>query len=192
MFYNVKLIILLFLFCSKLIGQEAATDRLINNELKMVFPCIYFKHLSTDYAAMPYTVDSCLMHIAQNFSDNINSLVIWRDSAETEALTSKRIQKLRLGLRKYIKSSLPEIYSMDAQQKVARYTIRQTNDNKQINYLLTLNSVFEISKTRLSATVKSNNHLMNPSITCWGCWKSGFHLQTRMKFKKMERERNKK
>ncbi len=62
----------------------------------MTFPGIYFKHNSTDYADMPYTVDSCLGYTATHIKD-INDFVIWRDSLETEKLTNRRIKKLRKG-----------------------------------------------------------------------------------------------
>jgi len=185
-----KLIIISLLAIAGLHAQEAETDRLIEGELKMNFPGIYFKHNSADYAVMPYSVDSCFKYIALNFDESINSLVIWRDSSETEILANKRIQKLKLALKKYIKNNKTDIYSMGDQQKVSRYTIRQTNNNNKINYLLSLNSVFEVSKTRITNKLKYTNHVMRPSITCWGCWKSGFHWRTRMKLKKMEK-RNK-
>lgn len=185
--------ILLFLFIStKLLGQNSEIDRLITGELKMKFPSIYFKHNSTDYAAMPYSADSCFKYIALNFDNSINSLVIWRDTTETEVLANKRIQKLKLGLKKYIKNTKIEIYSMGDQLKISRHTIKQNTDKLKENYLLTLNSVFEISKTRVNKKIKYNNHIMNPSITCWGCWKNGFHLQSRRKFKKIEKRNREK
>lgn len=183
-------ILVFLIFSTKLLCQNSEIDRLITGEFKMTFPSIYFKHNSPDYAAMPYTADSCFKYMALNFNNTINSLVIWRDSAETEVLTNKRIQKLKLGLKKYIKNTKTEIYSMGNEQKISRHTIKQTADKSKVSYLLSLNSVFEISKTRVNKKIKYNNHIMSPSITCWGCWKSGFHLQSRRKFKKIEK-RNK-
>jgi hypothetical protein len=49
------------------------------------------------------------------------------------------------------------------------------DDSSKISYLLTLNSVFDISKTRLPFK-KKESHIIHPKIWCWGCWKSGFHL----------------
>lgn len=180
------------IFSIKLLGQNSEIDRLITGELQMTFPSIYFKHNSTDYAAMPYSTDSCFKYIALNFDNSINSLVLWRDSTETEVLANKRIQKLKLGLKKQIKNTKIEIYSMGDQQKISRHTIKQNTDKLKTNYLLSLNSVFEISKTRVNKKIKYNNHIMSPSITCWGCWKSGFHLQSRRKFKKIEKRNREK
>lgn len=147
-------------------------------ELKMTFPSIYFKHNSADYAVMPYTVDSCFKYIAHHFDKNINSLVIWRDSAESEALTKTRIKKLNAELKKYISKGKPQIHSMEGLQKISRQTIALTTDSVQINYLLTLNSVFDFSKTRFSKEDPSSklSHLYRPKIWCWSCIKSGFHM----------------
>lgn len=168
-------------------AQESEIDRLIASEFKMTFPSIYFKHNSTEYASMPYSVDSCINYITSNFDKSINSLVMWRDSAETEGLAFKRIQKIKLILKKQLKTNTLEVFSMGGEQKIARFTINKTSDKTKTNYLLTLNSVFEISKSRINSKVKSNNHVMNPRITCWGCWKNGFHWRTRMKMRKAEK-----
>ena len=75
-------LIAIFIFLSPgLRGQEAEIDRLIRGELRMTFPSIYFQHNSTEYAAMPYTVDSCFKYVALHFKEYANSLTIWRDSA---------------------------------------------------------------------------------------------------------------
>lgn len=179
-----RLLIVLVL-SSRLCAQEKEIDRLIQNELKMSFPSIYFKHNSTDYAVMPYTVDSCFKYIALHFNDNINSLVIWRDSTETEELTIKRIKKLNIGLRKHIRNEEIEIHSMENQQKISRPTFHMTSDSTKIQYLLSLNSVFDISKTHFQKdkVSKSVDHILHPKIWCWHCWMSGFHL-----FKSRDRE----
>lgn len=170
-----KFIILLICTVVQVQGQELEIDRLMQSELKMTFPSIYFKHQSVDYAAMPYSVDSCLNYIARNFDENINSLVIWRDTLETEALTAKRIKKLKTALKKYLKTKEFEIYSMESEQKVSRHTIKMTTNNAKINYLLTLNSVFDISKTRRPFS-KKLSHLYRPKLFCWACFKSFYHL----------------
>lgn len=144
----IRSIVLLLLISTGLHAQDSEIDRLIQGELKMTFPSIHFKHNSTEYAAMPYTVDSCLKYIALRYKDNLNSLVIWRDSTETEELTNKRIEKLKLALRKYLPSGKIEIHSMGDQQKISRQTIGMTSDSTKTEYLLSLNSVFDISKTR--------------------------------------------
>jgi hypothetical protein len=167
-------------------------DRLIASELKMSFPSIYFKHNSTDYALMPYSVDSCFKQIALHYDDEINSLVIWRDSAETEELTIKRIKKLRLSLNKYIRSGKIEIHSMGNQQKISRKTINMTSDTSKIKYLLSLNSVLDISKTRVQKGIpKTESHIFHPKIWCWNCWKSGFHLDRKSRTLRKMARRNK-
>ncbi len=172
------LLIFLICFSTSILGQGTKNDSLINGELKITFPSVYFKHKSIDYASMPYTVDSCFKHIAASFNENIVSLIIWRDSLETEQLSSKRIKKLKSELKKYLKKNEIEIYSMDMEQKISRHTINATTDSTKINYLLSLNSVFDISKTRLPFKTKES-HMLRPSIFCASCWKNGFHLNKR-------------
>ena len=165
-----KLTIVLLYLATGLRGQDSEIDRLIESEFKMTFPSIYFKHNSTDYAPMPYKIDSCFKHIALNYNKDINSLVIWRDSTETEALTDKRIKKLRSGLRKYLRNDAIEIISMEQAQKISRRTINMTSDKVKIDYLLSLNSVFDISKTRVPPKKKKGRRRL-----VWTGWKTGFH-----------------
>lgn len=174
----VKLTIMFLFLSTRLQGQDSEIDRLIQSELKMTFPSIHFKHNSTDYASMPYSVDSCFKYIALHFDETINSLVIWRDSTETESLTIKRIKKLHLALNKYLRTKEFEIHSMGNEQKVSRQTINMTTDSSKIKYLLSLNSVFDISKTRLPIKTKES-HVLHPKIWCGNCWKNGFHLNKR-------------
>jgi hypothetical protein len=177
-------IILILLVCSTwLHAQVKETDsRLGNEDLKMTFPGIYFKHNSTDYAAMPYTVDSCFKYMAFYVKD-IYSFVIWRDSAETEELTNKRIDKLKAELNKYTPSKKIDIISMGEQQKISRHTINLEVNSERIQYLLSLNSVFDISKTRFPTGSKWKNHIERPRLFCWECWKSGFHIKLRRQLK---------
>ena len=137
----------------------------------MTFPNIYFKLNSTDYASMPYLVDKCFEYIALNFKSNINSLVIWRDSIETEKLTSKRIKKLDTEIKKYVRNSKFEIHSMGIEQKISRKTINAASDTSTINYLQSLNCVLEMSKTRLPSEKKKK---IRPYLV-WTGWKHGFH-----------------
>lgn len=171
-----RFIILFILLSIQLYSQEREVDRLMQSELKMTFPSIYFKHKSTDYAKMPYTLDSCFKHIALNYNKDINSLVIWRDTMESEALTKKRIKKLNVALRKYIKNGDIEIYSMQQEQKISRRTIKQTADKTKVDYLLTQNSVFDISKTHIP--YKRPEHKKErkgiPRLV-WTGWRTGFH-----------------
>ncbi len=189
----IKLILLSF-SSTILLGQEAEIDRLISNEFKMTFPSIYFKHNSTDCATMPYTADSCFKHIALHYDQNINSLIIWRDSLETEELTNKRIKKIKSSLRKYTQNTTIEIQSMENNQKISRHTINLTTDQTKINYLLTLNSVFDLSKTRLLITKSSTStaHVYHPKIWCWRCWKSGFHIDKKSRDLRKVARRSKK
>jgi len=170
-----KLTIFLLLISIGLPAQDSEIDRLIQGELKMTFPSVYFKHNSTDYAVMPYTVDSCFKYIALHFEDYTNSLVIWRDSTETEELTNERIAKLKAGLKKYIRSVKIEIHSMGNEQKVSRQTINMTSDSTKIKYLLSLNSVFDISKTRFPPEKKKKKTRRR---LVWTGWKNGFHWST--------------
>lgn len=164
----------LFFFVSAITrGQEAEIDRRIANELKMTFPGIYFKHNSVDFATMPYSVDSCFKYVALNFDKSVNSLVIWRDSSETEALTNKRIVRLKTGLRKYMRDNTIVIQSMGNNQKVSRQTIGLTSDKTRIEYLLSLNSVFDISKTRIPPSEPKKKKSRRRLV--WTGWKTGFH-----------------
>jgi hypothetical protein len=177
----VNLAAILFFTCSQLQGQDSEIDRLINRELKMTFPSIHFKHKSTDYAPMPYSVDSCLKHITLNFSKEMNSLVIWRDSVETEELTHARIKKLKADLREYLPKDKVEIHSMGANQKIPRRTINKTLDKTKINYLLSLNSVLDISKTLIAPIKKKKRKKKSIPRLVWTGWRTGFHWSSKGK-----------
>jgi hypothetical protein len=168
--------LLLFLISPTLQAQDSEIDRLIKSELKMTFPSIYFKHNATDYATMPYTVDSCFKFIASHFKDNINNLVIWRDSLESEELINERIEKLKTGLRKYIRSGKIEIHSMGDKQKISRQTINLAYESTKMDYLLSLNSSFDISKTAFPPEKKKKKK--NRRRLVWTGWKNGFHWST--------------
>lgn len=157
--------ILFILFFSMFgdIGAQSSelNTRLSNGELKMRFPGIYFEHNSTEYAKMPYRLDSCFMYIAKHVED-IKNYVIWRDSAEPEGLTQKRLRKIKAELKPYVSTGSIHIESMKAQQKISRYTMRQAESRAQFQYLLTLNSVFEVSVSRLPDMGKKKK-------ICWFC-----------------------
>lgn len=174
-------------------AQETEVDRLIQNELRMAFPSVHFKHNSVDYAPMPYTADSCFAYIALHYEDNINSLIMWRDSLETEELTNKRIKKLKAGLSKYIRKGEIEIQSMENAQKVSRRIINMTSDEAKISYLLSLNSVLDFSKAQFPGKKsKSFDHILHPKIWCLSCWKNGFHMnKSSRNLRKMNRRRKK-
>lgn len=154
------------------------------DELKMTFPSIYFKHNSTEYAEMPYPVDSCFIFIQKNVKD-IKSYVIWKDSGETEQLSSKRVQKIRSDLSKYSKAAV-RVSSMGKDQKISRYTIYH-NPAEQKQYLLSLNSVFDVYTTRTRKEMKTRTHIQRPRLFCWGCISSGFHYKARKAMKKIRK-----
>lgn len=185
-----KLTILLLFLPAALPAQESEVDRLIRNELAMTFPSIYFQHNSTAYAKMPYTADSCYKHIALHFKEDNTQLVIWRDSAESEELTKRRIKILSAGLAKYMKRRDIKIRSMKDEQKVSRQTMNLTSDSVKIKYLLSLNSVMDVSKTQFPVVKKNKgDHVDNPRIGCIRCWLSFFHVVERQKRKKAKKRR---
>lgn len=187
------LILLLFLTSIRFYAQNTEISRRMEGELQMTFPSIYFKHQSANYAPMPYTADSCFNYIALHIKD-IHDLVIWRDSLESEKLSHERIKKLKAGLNTYLPGRKVFIISMGKEQKISRHTLQQATDEKQLNYLLSLNSVFDIAKIRFpkEKTLSSKSHILRPKIWCWGCWKSGFHLDKKSRtIRKMERSRKK-
>lgn len=187
-----RLTIIFLVLCFRLQAQETEIDRLLHSELKMTFPSIYFKHNSTEYAKMPYTVDSCFRHIAKQFDKDVTALVIWRDSAETEELTTQRIKILKTGLNKYLRKRDIKIRSMGEQQKISRHTIGMTNDSVKIAYLLSLNSVMDVSKTLFPVKKKNKgDHVEHPRIGCINCWMACFHIVERHKRHKKAREKAK-
>jgi hypothetical protein len=171
-----KLILILFCISARLHGQELEIDRLIVGELKMTFPSIYFKHNSTDYAVMPYSIDSCFEYIATNIK-NLNSYPIWRDTTEKERLTYIRIQKLKSDLNKYVPSKQIHFQSMGTAQKISRLTIEKSTNNKQIQYLLSLNSVLDVSGAIKNKTSHGKEKKQRKGIPhlVWCGWKYGFH-----------------
>ncbi|MBK7669740.1 MAG: hypothetical protein IPJ32_21900 [Sphingobacteriaceae bacterium] len=96
---TIKQLLIFIIPSISLSAQNTEINRLVKSELEMTFPSIYFKNNSTDYAKMPYAVDSCFKYIAENL-DDIVSYTIWRDSNENEQLTKNRIKKLKAGLKK--------------------------------------------------------------------------------------------
>lgn len=180
-----KIILSLVVCTTMLHGQVKQTDGWSSSgELKMTFPSIYFKHNSTDYAKMPYTVDSCFKYMALHLKD-IYSFTVWRDSSETEDLTNERIKKLKEGLNKYIPSKKIDTHSMGDKQKISRKTVDRGVDYEYIEYLLSLNSVIEISKTRYREKKRKKiPHEVLPRLWCLACWKHGFHIEYRRNMRK--------
>lgn len=161
-----KFTIILLCFSTRLCGQSSEIKtKIYLGELKMTFPSIYFKHNSTDYAKMPYAVDSCFKYIAANIK-NINGRPIWRDSIETEQLTKNRIEKLKADLDTYLGTKKIKIRSMGKEQKISQRTIYNGTDSLQIKYLLSLNSVFDIS----SAHIPDNTPTQASRTSRLPCW----------------------
>ena len=185
-----KSLFLLFVVVGAMHGQNTEIDRQIAGELKMTFPSIYFKHKSADYASSPFKVDSCFKYIAAHIKD-INDLVIWRDSLETEKLTRQRIKKLKIALSKHKETRNIYIESMGSEQKISRHTIERGTNDEQRQYLLSLNSVFDISKTRMLTEKKSGKrpHTEHPRIWCYKCWKNGrFTKEYRQHLKQLKKK----
>jgi hypothetical protein len=178
--------ILLFLFLHLIVSAQEPNAEA--GEFKMVFPGIYFKHQSTDYAVMPYTIDSCLKYITFHLKD-INELVLWRDFEETEELTTMRIKKLKMDFHACAPTEKIKIRPMGKEQKISRHVINKSISSEQMNYLLSLNSVFEICETRFSKEWKQKNHIEQPRIWCGSCWKNGFHIVARRKLHKMKKRK---
>lgn len=153
----------MFAVCSiQLEAQSAAVGKRVDaGELQMDFPGIYFRHNSTEYAPMPYRVDSCLRYLIQHY-DDIRSFVMWRDSSESEKLSADRISKIEADLQALKFHKTFRTRSMGNAQKVSYYTIRQCNSVAEADRLLSLNSVFEIAKSRLHT---------QPGLRkfCWHC-----------------------
>ena len=168
-----KFLLILFIFTKTICAQDTEIAGLIKGELKMTYPRIYFKNNVTDYAAMPYSADSCFKYITINLKD-IRSFVIWRDSSETEQLTTKRIKKLKADLIKYTAAKI-YIESMKGAQRVLQSTISKANAYEQKQYLLSLNAVFDVYTTAQLAEkdLGKKSHIQHPRIWCLNCWKKG-------------------
>ncbi len=170
-----KLFLILLLLTTTLFAQQKDTSTTVGSQIKMTFPSIYFKNKSTDYAAMPYTVDSCFNYITKHVKD-IKAYVIWRDSSETEVLTNKRIKKLKTDLNKYTPSREIYIQSMGKEQKISQHTIAKGD----VQFLRALNTAFDISETTIPIKKKwKKNHGVHPRIWCLSCWKRGAFFKKR-------------
>jgi hypothetical protein len=110
---------------------------------KMEFPNIYFKLNSTDYADMPYKVDSCFKMMVKHINiDSVHNniyLFFRRDSSETDQLTEKRIVKLKQDLNKFKITSKIYFKNSGTSQKIVK-------ENRKIKRrILTLRSVVEVN-----------------------------------------------
>lgn len=173
--------LIFLLLTTTLQAQNPEVEKLLEGELKMTYPSIYFVHNSTDYSEMGYTVDSCFKYIAGHIK-YLNSIVIWRDSSETEQLTGARIKKIKLDLNKYIPSRNVDIESMEDQQKLSQRTINKATTDKQKQYLLSFNSVLDVSGAIRHRKKWRRTHVEG-RIFCIECWQRGvfFRKKTRKK-----------
>jgi len=178
----IQLTILLFL-STGLPGQDSeVATRLESGELKMTFPSIYFKHNSIDYAPMPYSADSCFKYIATKIKE-LNSYPVWRDIHEKERLTYFRIKKLQEDLYNYLPSNNIRFQSMGAAQKISKQTIQKA-DATHVEYLLTLNSVLDVSGAIKNKTNKEKKQRRGIPRLVWCGWQYGFHWSSKGKTKK--------
>ncbi len=169
-----KFIVLLFLFSASLLAQRSDIDtRMENGELKMTFPSIYFKHNSTEYAKMPYSVDSCFKYIAAKIKE-LNSYPVWRDLNEKERLTIMRIEKLKADIAKYVPSNKIQFQSMGSAQKISRHSISKAN-SIQADHLITLNSVLDVSGALKNKEMGQKKQRRGFPRLVWCGWKRGFH-----------------
>jgi hypothetical protein len=176
-----KIIFLLFFATTTLHAQNAEVEKLMEGDLKMTYPCIYFVHNSTDYAPMPYPVDTCYKYIASHIK-YLNSIVIWRDSSETEYLTESRIKKIKLDLNKYTAFGNVDIESMENEQKISQRTIRKATNDKQLQYLLSFNSVLDVSGAIRHRKRWRRTHTQG-RIFCIQCWRRGAFSRKKVKKK---------
>ncbi|MGZ3863174.1 MAG: hypothetical protein ACXVPN_05160 [Bacteroidia bacterium] len=161
---GIKILPALWIITTCLYSQNKEINDLVEGELKMTFPSVYFKNNSTEYAEMPQKADS-ILHFIASHKKEIKSYVIWRDSTETEDLTKKRIDKLKHSLAKY-KAEKINIQSMGNKQKISRYTINKAEGFEQNQYLLSLNSVFEVARTRTPDKITTKRRKIF-DLPCW-------------------------
>lgn len=152
-------------------AQNKEIDRLIRSEFKMTYPSIYFKNQSAEFAPMQYSADSCFKYIAENM-EYITSMVLWRDSSESDELVRLRIKTLKKGIRKYIRTHRIRIKVVNDAQKIPSRTIYTGTDSTQIRYLLSLNSVLDVSALKVIPPGKKS-HAQKPRWWCRWCWARG-------------------
>ena len=131
---------------------------------------------------MPYTVDSCFKYITTHLK-YLNSIVIWRDSTETEFLTNQRIKKLQHDLDKYSPFGYVDIKSMDNEQKISQRTIKKASTDEQLQKLLSFNSVLDVSGAVRHRKKWRRTHVQG-RIFCMECWQRGVFFRKKTKKKK--------
>lgn len=176
-----SILFILFFYTQSLLAQNLELEKLLEGELKMTYPSIYFKHNSDEYYPTSYTVDSCFKYIAGHIK-HLNSIVIWRDSSETEFLTNARIKKLKHDLNKYTPSGNIDIESMGNEQKISQRTIKKATNDEQFQHLLSFNSVLDVSGAIRHRKKWKRTHVEG-RIFCIECWQRGVFFQKKAKKK---------
>jgi len=128
---------------------------------------------------MPYSVDSCFKYIATKIKE-LNSYPVWRDINEKERLTYFRIKQLQADLVKYLPANNIRFQSMGAAQKISKQTIQKA-DTKQAQYLLTLNSVLDVSGALKNKNSKEKKQRRGIPRLVWCGWQYGFHWSSKGK-----------
>ena len=174
-----SIVIILFLLTKSLHAQNPEVENLMQGDLKLIYPSIYFKHNSEEYAPMPYSADSCIKYIASHLK-YLNCIVIWRDSSETEFITNARIKKVLHDISKYTALGNVDIKSMKDAQKISQRTIKKASNDKELQYLLSFNSVLDVSgairhRKKLRRTHSEGRYF------CLECWKRGVFFHKKKK-----------
>jgi hypothetical protein len=113
------------------------------NEFKMAFPNIYFKLNSTDYAEMPYTVDSCFKYLIKNIkAKGTPQLSIWHDTIEVSQLSKRRIKKFKYDLNKYMYTDKIDILINPISWQTVYEQVKKSPPHK--SYLPSLGSMIQI------------------------------------------------
>lgn len=143
-----KIVALFFIFVSSCcIGQD-------KSKFHMEFPNIYFKNQTTEYAEMPYSIESCFKFI-KTYIKEIKGYAMSRDSSETDALSKQRIIKIKKDLNKFIPSEKINIM-LGFGDRISQKIIDKGVGYKEIQFLLSLNSVFEPSPIIDPSTTSGN------------------------------------
>jgi hypothetical protein len=177
-----SIVIILFLLTKSLHAQNPEVENLMQGDLKMTYPSIYFKHNSEEYAVMPYSADTCYKYIASHLK-YLNSIVIWRDSSETEFLTNARIKKIQHDLGKYSTFGYVDIKTMKDAQKISQHTIKKASNDTELQYLLSFNSVLDVSGAIRHRKKLRRTHVEG-RIFCIECWQRGVFFHKKVKKKK--------
>ena len=133
-----KILILILQMCTFLFYSKS----LFSQDKAMVYPTLYFKHKSIEYAEMPYSADSALRYFK---GKTIDVIPIFRDSNETNKLSIKRAEKVKIDISKYTSTNNVKIQNVGAiAPKVYQFEIKKMKNKKTKKILQSLNSRVEI------------------------------------------------